>query len=413
MPEHEPSRDRAERTTVVHRVEISYRSIVAVALTMAGIWLLNLLLPIVVVIVVALILVGTLNPPIGWLQRHRLNRSLSIAIVFLSCGIALAGIGLITIPALIAQVSQVIGHLPETQKSVARMLESHHLTEPLANTIRTFRPGDRVSGLNITAALSASVGVVEVVGYIATSVVLAIYFIADGERTRGVLYALFPRRFHVRLARVLMNLETIVGGYLRGQIITSVAIGIFTFALLEITRVPNALALAAFAGLTDVIPFVGGLLATTPAVLVALSRGSAVTTIVLVAMLGYQEFESRVIVPRVYGQALRLSSAVVVIALLVGGKLGGVIGALLALPVAAALRMLIEELRVDMPGDDTDDPGLRARDARAERTYARETAGASPEEAAAVATEIATQIREADVAAGKDPADTPLNQRKR
>ena len=80
------------------------------------------------------------------------------------------------------------------------------------------------------------------------------------------------------------------------------------------------------------------------------------TTIVLFAMIGYQEFESRVIVPRVYGQALRLSSAVVVIALLVGGKVGGIIGALLALPIAAALRMLIEELRVDLPGDDTDDP---------------------------------------------------------
>jgi predicted PurR-regulated permease PerM len=413
MPEHESSRDRAERTTIVHRVEISYRSIVAVALTVGGIWLLNLLLPIVVVIVVALILVGTLNPAIGWLQRHRLNLPLSIAIVFLACGIGMAGIGLITIPALVTQVSQVIRHLPDTQQSVARMLESHQLTAPLANTIRTFKPGDRMAGLNVTAALSASVGVVEVIGYIATSVVLAIYFIADGERTRGVLYALFPRRFHLRLARVLMNLETIVGGYLRGQIITSVAIGIFTFALLEITRVPNALALAAFAGLTDVIPFVGGLLATTPAVLVALSRGSAITTIVLVAMLGYQEFESRVIVPRVYGKALRLSSAVVVIALLVGGKLGGIIGALLALPVAAALRMLIEELRLGMPGDDTDDPGLRARDARAERTYARETAGASPEEAAAVATEIATQIREEDTAAGKEPSETPLNLGKR
>ena len=70
--------------------------------------------------------------------------------------------------------------------------------------------------------------------------------------------------------------------------------------------------------------------------------------------------------------------------------------------------MLIEELRVDLPGDDTDDPRLRARDARAERTYARETAGASPEEAAAVATEIASEIREADVAARKNPAETPL-----
>ncbi len=398
----------AGRDPVVHRIEISYRTIVAVALTAGGIWLLNLLLPILVVIVVALILVGTLDPAVGWLERRRLNRTLAIAVVFIGCGIVGVGVGLITIPSLFAQVSQTIANLPEIQKGLAHALESHRFTAPLANAIRTFRPEDRLRGVNVTAAVTASLGVVEVIGYAATSVVLAIYFIADAERTRGALYALFPRRFHVRLARVLMNLETIVGGYLRGQLITSVAIGIFTFALLALVRVPNALALAAFAALTDVIPFVGGLLATTPAVLVALSRGTAAATIVLIAMIGYQEFESRVIVPRVYGQALRLSSAVVVIALLVGGKVGGIVGALLALPLAAALRMLIEELRVDLPGDDTDDPGTRARDARAERTYARETAGASPVEAAAVATEIANEIRQADAAAGKDPTETPL-----
>lgn len=408
MQEHEPSREGTDRQTVVHRVEISYRSIVAVALTAGAIWLLNLLLPILVVIVIALMLVGTLSPFVGWLERHRVSRPLSIAIVFIACAIVMLGVGLITLPALFAQVSQAINNLPEIQKSLARTLEAHRFTAPLANAIRTFKPEDRVRSLNMTAAVVASLGVVEVIGYAATSVVLAIYFLADGERTRGLLYSLFPRRFHVRLARVLLNLETIVGGYLRGQIITSVAIGIFTFGLLSITRVPNALALAAFAALTDVIPFVGGLLATTPAVLVALSRGSAVTTIVLVAMIGYQEFESRVIVPRVYGQALRLSSAVVVIALLVGGKVGGVIGALLALPIAAALRMLVEELRVDLPGDDTDDRRVRARDARAERTYARETAGASPQEAAAVATEIANEIRDADAAGGKDPSATPM-----
>jgi predicted PurR-regulated permease PerM len=405
QPEQEP-RERPDRSTVVHRVEISYRTILAVALTVGGIWLLDLLLPILGIIVVALILVGTLDPAVGWLQRRRVNRTLAIAV---GCAIVVVGVGLITIPSLFAQVSQTITNLPEIQKGLAHMLESHRLTAPLASAIRTFKPGDRVRGVNVTTAVTASLGVVEVIGYAATSVVLAIYFIADAERSRAALYALVPRRFHVRLARVLLNLETIVGGYLRGQIITSVAIGIFTFALLAISRVPNALALAAFAALTDVIPFVGGLLATTPAVLVALSRGTAVATIVLVAMIGYQEFESRVIVPRVYGQALRLSSAVVVIALLVGGKVGGIIGALLALPIAAALRMLIEELRVDLPGDDTDDPRLRARDARAERAYARETAGASPAEAAAVATEIAHEIRQADAAAGKDPAETALN----
>jgi putative heme transporter len=406
----EPSHEKTDRERLtVHRIEISYKTILAVVLTVAAIWLLNVLLPILVVLVMALILVGTLSPAVGWLERHRVKRPLAIAIIFIGCAIVVGGIGLVTLPSLSAQVSQTLGDLPHLQKSLALRLESHHLTAPMADAIRSFNPEKRLKSLDMSSALAASLGVVEVIGYLATSVVLAIYFIADGERTRGFLFAVFPRRFHVRLARVLLNLETIVGGYLRGQVITSLAIGVFTFALLTITRVPNALALAAFAAVTDVIPFVGGLLATTPAVLVSLSRSGVVTGIVLCAMIGYQEFESRVIVPRVYGRALRLSSAVVVLALLAGGKLGGVIGALLALPIAAALRMLVEELRVDLPGDNTDDPKLRARDARAERTYDRETAGASPEEAAAVATDLANRERASDEAQGKDPAATPLS----
>jgi putative heme transporter len=394
--------------TRVHRIEISHKTIGAAVLTVAGIWLLHLLLPIILVLVGALILVGTLHPFVKWLQGHRVKRYLAIGIVFLSCSAILVLAGLVTIPALWSQVAHTIDDLPQLQKSLAEKLASHHLTAPLADTIRAFKPEKSVRGIDAMSAVAASFGVVEVLGYAATSVVLAIYFIADGDRTRGYLYAVFPRRFHVRLARVLLNLETIVGGYMRGQVITSVAIGIFTFALLSILRVPNAIALAAFAAITDVIPFVGGLLATTPAVLVAMSRGTVVMIVVLAAMIGYQEFESRVIVPRVYGRSLRLSSAVVVLALLVGGKLGGVIGALLALPIAAALRMLIEELRLELPGDDTDDRVVRVRDARAERTYARASAGASPAEAAVVATTIANETRETDAAAGQDPAATTI-----
>jgi putative heme transporter len=406
-PKHEPTREGGARTTI-HRIEISYRTILAVLATLAGIWLLNLLLPILVVVLTGLILVGTLNPFVGWLQKRGVNRTLAIAIVFVGCGAIFVLGGLVTIPALWSQVSQTVKDLPELQKSLAERLAAHHLTVPLVDAIRNFKPEKAIQGLNVTSTLVASLGVVEGIGYAATSVVLAIYFMADGERTRGSLYALFPRRFHVRLARVLLNLETIVGGYIRGQVITSLAIGIFTFGLLSITRVPSALALATFAALTDVIPFVGGLLATTPVVLVALSRSTVIAAVVLVAMIGYQEFESRVIVPRVYGRALRLSSATVVIALLVGGKLGGIIGALLALPIAAALRMLVEELRVELPGDDTDDRSVRASDARAERTYAKESAGASPEEAATVAMAIASELRDADAAEGKDPSETPI-----
>src|SRR5262249_13040686 len=97
--------------------------------------------------------------------------------------------------------------------------------------------------------------------------------------------------------------------------------------------------------------FVGGLLATTPAVLATLSVGVPAAIVVLVAMILYQELESRVLVPRIYGRVLRLSPPVVIVSLLVGGPLLGLVGALLALPVAAGIRMIVRELRVELPGE--------------------------------------------------------------
>lgn len=183
-----------------------------------------------------------------------------------------------------------------------------------------------------------------------------------------MLFALVPRRLHVRVARILLNRETIVGGYVRGQVITSAAMFVFLLVLLSALRVKGALAVAAFAGLTDVLPFVGGLLATTPAVVATLaSRGSALALVVLAVRVVYQELESRILVPRVYGRVLRLPAAAVLLALLAGFLLLGVVGALLALPVAAGLYMALRELRLELPGESGVDPELARRDAGVER----------------------------------------------
>ena len=304
-------KDQAEHKPRVRtiRFKISYGSIAALVLTALAIWLLIQLWAILLVVVVALILVGTLNPLVGWLERLRIKRVWAVALAFIAVGVCVGLLGLLIVPTLWGQVWHIAENLPAIRVEVARKLEAHQLTAPLGETVRHFSMGKTVEGVIMTPAVANLLTVVEVLGYGATTIVLAIYFIADYQRVRGALYALVPRRFHVRLARVLLNLETIVGGYMRGQVITSLAIGVFAFALLSICRVPNALALAAFASLTDVIPYVGGLLATAPAVLMSLSRGTVVATIVLLALLAYQEFESRVLVPRVYGRALRLPSA--------------------------------------------------------------------------------------------------------
>jgi predicted PurR-regulated permease PerM len=156
-----------------------------------------------------------------------------------------------------------------------------------------------------------------------------------------------------------------------------------------VCRVPNALALALIAGLADVLPYVGVFLSIGPAAIAALAVGPAIAIIVIVALLLYEEFESRFLVPRIYGRALRLPSSVVLFSLLVGGTLMGIVGALLALPVAAAIRMLIEELPFELPGEQVDDTTLRTRNDNAEIEYERRADGVCAEQAAAIAVEIA------------------------
>jgi hypothetical protein len=113
--------------------------------------------------------------------------------------------------------------------------------------------------------------------------------------------------------------------------------------------------------------------------------------VVFVLLLAYEEFESRFLIPMVYGRALRLPSSVVFFALLVGGTLYGIMGALLALPMAATIFMIIEELRVELPGESQDlqDVGKQVQQARAEAEYERRTEGLPAEEAAAIAVQIA------------------------
>lgn len=371
------------------RIEISPSSILLGVLVVAVVWLLGRLVPVLVTIAGALMLAGTLAPMVRWLEARHVRRGLALTLVVLGAVVLFGVILLVTAPSIWRAGTKFVGDLPKFRDELVTSLASHPRTGGLAQSLRRLEPQRLVEGVDLGAALAVGASLAEVIGYGITAIFLTIYLLSDRERMQGVLYALVPRRFHVRTARVLISLEAIVGGYIRGQVVTSVLIAVFTFVLLTVLRVPDALALAAFAGFTDVIPFVGGILATAPAVLAGLSRGTGVTIAILVSMVAYQEFESRLLIPRIYGRTLKLPSAGVLVALLVGGRLGGVFGALFALPIAAAIVSIVKELRVELPGDAAVDPAQREADARAERTYARRAEGASPTEAAQAALDVA------------------------
>ncbi|MBT1072409.1 AI-2E family transporter [Pelotalea chapellei] len=385
-----PSTDTEYRSPVI-RIEPSPVAIVALLILVAGLWVLNRLLPVILVLVAALIIVGTISPAVRWLEERRMSRGMGIGIVFTALTMVAVLILTLTIPTLMAQVTTLLDLEPALRSRLAKWLAGSNLTNPLAELLRNVHSGDLVR-MAASNAYEYSTRAIEICAYILSSIFLALYIMIDRDRLRGGLFLVVPRSHHIRLSRVMLNLETIVSGYIRGQVITSAFMAIFVFLLLKACGVSNALAIAVFAGAVDVLPYIGALLSVGAAVSAALPHGPTIIIVVLVLMVLYEEFESRVILPRIYGRALRLPSSVILFSLLAGSVLLGMVGALLALPVAAAVLMLIEELRVELPGqqEQAEDVEIRERDDRGEEEYERRAEGMPAEQAAAIAVEIAT-----------------------
>jgi predicted PurR-regulated permease PerM len=390
------------------KIELSRGTALVALASIAAAWLFLQLWPIFLVVIVALMLVGMLNPTVAKLEARGVRRGGAIAIVFGGLFVLGGAFCALTLPSLIDQLTSVVENLPATQQKVATYAESSRVFAPLAKTLREPASKETIdtAGKYVLGTAAAAAGAL---AYAVTAVFLSLYLMIDRDRMRGALFALVPRAYHVRLSRVILNLETIVGGYMRGQVLTSFLCGGFALIVLLVAGVPNALALALFAAVADVLPYIGAALACAPAFAATLNaKGTTIAFIVLGVLLVYQEFESRFIVPRIYGKVLRLPSATVMIALLIGGKLLGILGALLALPIAAAVRMLIEELRIALPGEELDDKECLARDERAEREFERRAAGEPAETAAAIATEVAEQRLEEESPDRAEAARSPL-----
>jgi predicted PurR-regulated permease PerM len=315
--------------------------------------------------------------------------------VFGSALIVTALLLLLTIPPLITQLQGLVAREPEIRGQAVEWLQRWPLTSSLAEQLKNLDYTERLESSEMT--MLAVIGrAFEIFAYLIAAIFLALYFMIDRDRLRGAVFAVVPRRHHLRYSRVLFNLEKIVGGYIRGQVITCALMAAFLFVLLLVCRVPNALALAVFGGVMDVLPYIGPLLTIAPAVFAAYGHGPVIAAVVFAALVLYEEFESRVLVPLVYGRALRLPAAVVFLSLIVGAVLGGIIGVLLALPLAAAILMLIDELRMDLPGqtEQPEDVETRRKDEQDEQEYEQRTEQKPAGKAAAIAVEITKERKQ-------------------
>jgi predicted PurR-regulated permease PerM len=374
------------------RIEIAPSTLISIVGVVLGLALLTQLIPVIMVLITALMLVGTLSPAVEWFERRKLHRFVGIGIVFTALLCILFALVVFTVPPFFTQVASLMHQEPELRGRLVKFLAEYPLTGSLANGLKHVEYSTLFKSYS-AEAMAFSKSLFEIVAYGAGAFFLALYIMIDRDRLRGALFAVIPRIHHIKLSRIMLHLETIVGGYVRGQVVTCALMAIFLFILLTACGVPNAIAIAAFGGIADILPFVGIFLTIIPAALAALSVSSATATVVCVLLLCYEEFESRILIPIVYGRSLRLPSSIVLFALIAGGTLYGIGGALLALPVAAALLMLIDELKVDLPGEtmQREDMLVKCGDLVGEEEYLRRTEGMTAEVAAGIALEISEE----------------------
>jgi predicted PurR-regulated permease PerM len=308
-------------------------------------------------LVIALFLAAALNPAVNWLQRrHRLiKRPLAIALTYVGVLVALLFMVGIFLPLLVDQINGLIKFVAATAnapegpteyiKGLAQQNGLGGLFERFSDQIKDLR--DELGALlrNIFSSTGAiAVSAAGFVAALATVLTLTFFLLVGSERYVNAGVGLFPEAHRPLVRRLLEQSAGAVSGYISGNLAISVICGVTTFVVLLILGMPYAAPLALLVAVLDLIPLVGATLGGALLVIVGLFVEPWKAVVLLVFVLVYQQVESNLLQPLVYSQAVQLNGLVILIALLVGGQLLGIPGALLAIPVAEIIRIVVTEV---------------------------------------------------------------------
>ncbi len=295
-----------------------------------------------IVIVTSFIFMAALLPYVEWLVRHGFNRVMAVLTILLAVFAGVGSVIAIVAPAMFDEFRDLQSHLPEYAADLEDFMENFGFeTErwDLPERSEEIEWSNMVSGDQaVDFGQRVALGVISAF----TILVLTAYLLMDTHRLHRFLFRFVPAGRERDAEHFLHAMGRVVGGYVRGQAITSAIIGIFTTTVLLVLGVDNAVAFGVLAAFADIIPLIGAFIAIGPAVVAAFQESPTTAVIVLAALLVYQQFEDRFLVPKIYGQTLNLPSLVVLMAVLIGGELMGIPGILLALPAAAAGRVVLD-----------------------------------------------------------------------
>lgn len=325
----------------------SVRAIARVVLVTVGIlaalYLIYQVRNVIGLVLIAIFFALAIAPAVNWLADHKVPRWLAILLVYISIAAGIFGIGLLVVPPLVEGIDDLSRDLPgyvddlRENETFRDYDDEYQITEKLEDQAKELpsKLGDAAGTLR-----DVTVGVFSRFVQLFSILVIAFFLLIDGNRILEFGFRQTSARRAARLRAVAKDISEAISGYVFGNFVISVLAGFTTYLTLTILDIPFAVPLAVLFAFFDLVPLVGATLGGILVGIVVGFAGDFPTDLIVwaVVLLIYQQIENNLIQPYVYGRTVQIHPLVVIIAVLIGGGLLGILGALIAIPAAAAIQ---------------------------------------------------------------------------
>lgn len=313
------------------KIDISYKTVIFITVFILSLWLIYLILDLLLILFVGLILMSALTPLIKFFVRLKLPKALAIATVYIIIIMIVAGVFAIILPPLIEQTNKLSQTLPPL---ISHLIDSPYIDKNIFQSEITAISRNLFS-LTVAAFHNFLTAIF--------LLVLTFYLLLEREKLEAKTAALFGSH-EDRVKKLIIEIEEKLGSWLRGQMLLSVIIGMLSYIGLSLLAIPFALPLAILAGLLEVVPVIGPIISSLPGILLALTISPVLAAGVAAMFFVIQQLENHLIVPQVMKRAVGLNPLVVILAIAIGSRLLGFAGALLAVPIAVVLQIIVTEV---------------------------------------------------------------------
>jgi predicted PurR-regulated permease PerM len=328
-----------------HPFVLAFIATLGVVTALTLVHALNAARQVLVLFLISAFLAVGLDPAVRWLVSRGMRRAFAVLLIIVAALGFFGGFVAAVVPPIAHQSTGLVKHAPtyvhklDNNSTFKSLDKRYHIT---ASVEKRAKQGISINALG--GVLGVTKAVLGIFASTLTVIILTIYFLANMPAMREVMYRMVPRSRRARVGLLTDEILNRVGGYVLGNLATSLVAGVTTFVWLVAWGIPYPVALAMFVAITDLIPLVGATIGAIGVTVVGLFHGLVPGIATGLYYVAYQQFENYVLQPRVMKRTVDVAPVVTIVAALLGAALLGILGALIAVPIAAAVQLILTEV---------------------------------------------------------------------